>query len=75
VVALVPESEQKQTGDASGAFHVTLMLLHFVERLCVTDVGDVEPFYLSQGSLIMANPRKNPTKVLCQKSYENLQLG
>jgi hypothetical protein len=26
--------------------------LHFVERLCVNDVGDVEPFYLPQGSLM-----------------------
>ena len=34
--------EQQQTGHASGTFHV--MPLHFAERLCVTDVGDVEPF-------------------------------
>ena len=37
--------------------------LHFVERLCVNDVGDVEPFYLPQGSLIVVEPRrKKPTK-------------
>ncbi|OLB23094.1 MAG: hypothetical protein AUH15_04400 [Acidobacteriales bacterium 13_2_20CM_55_8] len=36
--------EQQQTGYASGTFRVMLKSLHFVERLCVTDVGDVEPF-------------------------------
>ena len=48
--------------------------LHFVERLCVTDVGDVEPFYLPQGSLIVVEPRrKNPTKSYVRK-VTNLQL-